>query len=275
MFIAAQMPSQPPTLFVIATHLSEQGGCWLFAKTLLTVRRFHPFVANPILVADNDSAPGSVAAVLAAVRLRNVHVQRRVPSLALASAWEAADAFLQSRHRAVRHVARVVTLQHSTALHQPVPVHDGECVGLALAGSYAAAPTPSAAKKRLWMRRSVAAAWARGVISHMAVAKRIHWEPALHFATAIVAGDRGWGRLRALGLWGPRLSSAGSAFRDRNWSRTSRGGGFEMVAGFVLAHLNGANNATRCVAQLRHSILLKQHDLGHLLNESAAPAATC
>ena len=131
----------------------------MLIRVLQSVRCHHP--RDHVLVVDNDS-PGRLVGRAAQkitnltseyalklgeadpmvdagnVTMGNVIVMRKTPGLAILSAWAAADEVLRhpARHGLPVDVARVIFLQHSTALCRPVKAVSAnpDCPAVSLTG---------------------------------------------------------------------------------------------------------------------------------------------
>lgn len=278
-----------PSLFVISAHLTNKANAALLRSALRSLRCHHP--RDSVLIVDNDSPHPGVAGTLALDRnlmeaseealYGVVRITRRKPSLAVLSAWAAADEALRLPHLYgfPRDIDRVIFMQHSMRLCQPVPPPPNGCAATALSGFLNTRCIQMGRSGGRWCGRTEHYTQELGWVSQLAEAAGIacdtpchrrgppcgkehpcvRWASATHWAIAYTR--EGFHRFASYQLWPPLSGSweLPQAARDiiqdpeHRWSNgstrvrpVSSGDfivGLERLAGLTLAWLNWVNNS--------------------------------
>lgn len=151
------------SLWVITAHAHDALNAQLLQQSVASVRCFHPH--EPIVVVDNDSPPGVVAAALRSERYPGLRIVRQVPSVGQLAGMMVADELwgavfehanldgtgrVGSRAYPRRRVEQLVFLMHSTHLCRALPPRREGCDAMAIGGAL-----PMASAGRMFNARKV------------------------------------------------------------------------------------------------------------------------
>jgi hypothetical protein len=292
------------TLFVIVSFLPDERNRAIFVRTLQSVRCFHPH--DPVLVVDNAS-PGDNVALAVADALRGsaingssraVRVTRRERSLAILTAWAAADDVLNEWPPSAEWgegMERIVFLQHSTRLCRPMPSKFKQgCAAVALSGqwtmtgfrrSHFRARLPWVSMLAETVGIACSSPCERRGLQCGAQQRCWDWGSLTHWTAAFTR--EGWERLASLQLWPRREGAPWALAREAQefilnashpWRNITDGTyqfatqtewivGFERLTGIIAAAINAANGKTwnSCCA-MGHSCDVSVNVVGNFAN---------